>query len=213
MLILCFTDSFVQKTLQQLDGSCVVTSNTKLACKLFRQESFFFANIWKKIVSKEYCFTHHDYKMCFPPKCRYHNVLIGHVGELLQKVDAFCFTYQHVYCLYTIFKCRFSGNCLAKSGHLSDNTQRVVCANQQLSVVDRIPNIAKKLLREKYRRISRGFSKKTIPTQANDSIFAERIEQVGKTRVDLEVLKFVDCFLECYGKHISCLVTTKTNYI
>ena len=33
--------------------------------------------------------------MCFLPKCRYHNKLIVNIKELLQKLDAFCFKYQH----------------------------------------------------------------------------------------------------------------------
>ena len=43
------------------------------------------------IVSREYCIARHDDKMCFLPTCRYQIILIGNIGELLQKLDAFCF--------------------------------------------------------------------------------------------------------------------------
>ena len=59
---------------------------------------FISANTYEKyIVSK-------DDKMCFLPNCRYHIILIGNIKELLKKLDAFCFNYQHVDCLYTLFK-------------------------------------------------------------------------------------------------------------
>ena len=58
--------------------------------------------------------------MCFQPNCRYHIILIGNIKELLQKLDAFCFNYQHVDCLYTLFKYRFNGKIVIKIGQLFD---------------------------------------------------------------------------------------------
>ena len=63
---------------------------------------------------------------------------------MLQKLDAFCFNYQHVDCLYTLFKYRFSDEIVLKSGQLFDNLQRAVNFNQQNRGVDRMPSIAKK---------------------------------------------------------------------
>ena len=78
---------------------------------------FISASTYEKfIVSKEYCIARHDDKMCFLPNCRYHNILIGNIIELLQKLDAFCFNYQHVDCLYTLFKYRFIGKLVIRSG-------------------------------------------------------------------------------------------------
>ena len=73
------------------------------------------------IVSKEYCIARHGDKICFLPNCRYHIILIGNIKELLQQLDAFCFNYQHVDCLYTIFKYRFSDKIVIKKGQLFDN--------------------------------------------------------------------------------------------
>ena len=54
------------------------------------------ANTYKKnIVSRQYCIARHDDKICFLPNCRYHIILIGNIKELLQKLDALCFNYQH----------------------------------------------------------------------------------------------------------------------
>ena len=106
---------------------------------------FISANTYEKfIVSKEYCIANHDDKMCFLPNCRYHNILIGNIKDLLQKLDAFCFNYQHVDCLYTLFKYRFSGKFVVKSGQLFDSLQRAVHFNQQNRGVDRMSSIAKK---------------------------------------------------------------------
>ena len=72
----------------------------------------------KYIVCTDYCIAHHDDKTCFLPACKNHIVLYGNVQELLRKLDTFCFTYQHVDCLYTLFKYRFSGKVIAKSGQV-----------------------------------------------------------------------------------------------
>ena len=90
------------------------------------------ANTFEKfIVSKEYCIAHRDDKMCFLRNCRYHIILIGNIKQLLQKLDAFCFNYQHVDCLYTLFKYHFSGKNVVKIGQLFDNLQRAVHLNHQ----------------------------------------------------------------------------------
>ena len=78
---------------------------------------FFSANTSENyIVSNGYCIARQDDEMWFMPNCRYHIILIGNIEELLQKLDGFCFIYQHVDCLYTLFKYRFSGKIVLKSG-------------------------------------------------------------------------------------------------
>ena len=87
---------------------------------------FISANTYEKFVSKDYCIARHDDKMCFLPNCRYHIIIIGNIEELLLKLDAFCFNYQHVDCLYTLFKYRFIGKIVIKSGQFFDNLQTAV---------------------------------------------------------------------------------------
>ena len=88
------------------------------------------ANTYEKdIVSKEYCIAHQDDKICFLPNCRYHIILVGNIKKSLQKLDEFCLSYQHLDCLYTIFKYRFIGKFVIKSGKLFDNLQRAVHFN------------------------------------------------------------------------------------
>ena len=159
---------------------------------------------------KEYCIAGHDDKMCLLPNCRYHIILIGNIKELLQKLDAFCFNYQHVDCLYTLFKYRFSGKIVLKSGQLFDNLQRAVHFNQQNRGVERMPSIAKKrLLRKKIKKHLLSYFQKTKLTKTSESVFADRIEQVKKTKFELELIKIVDCFLECHGNYTSYLVSFK----
>ncbi len=100
----------------------------------------------KYIVCKDYCIAHHNEKTCFLPACKYHIVLLGSVQELLKNLDTFCFTYQHVDCLYTLFKYRFSGKVIAKGGQVFDNVQRAVDFNHSNKGVDRMSSIAKKRL-------------------------------------------------------------------
>ena len=107
----------------------------------------------KYIACKDYCIAHHNEKTCFLPACKYRIVLLGNVQELLKKLDTFCFTYQHVDCLYTLSQYRFSGKVIAKSGQVFDNEQRAVVFNHRIKAVDRMPSIAKmRLLRKKYKK-------------------------------------------------------------
>ena len=160
------------------------------------------------MVSKEYCFARHDDKMCFLPNCRYHYILIGDIKELLQKLDAFCFNFQHVDCLYTLLKYRFSSKIVLKSGQLFDNLQRAAHFNQQNRGVDRMPSIAKKrLLRKNFKKLSLSSFQKTKSTQTSGSGSPDRIEQLEKVLFENELIKFVDCFLDGHGNYNSILVS------
>ena len=137
----------------------------------------------KKKVCKDYCIAHHNEKTCFLPACKYHIVLLGNVQELVKKLDSFCFTYQRVDCLYTLFKNRFSGKVIAKTGQVFDNVQRTVDFNHRNKGVDRMPSIAKKsFLRRKYKKHLFSSFQKTKATQTSGKVFAERIEKVKKTK-------------------------------
>ena len=93
---------------------------------------FVSANTYEKhIVKKENCIVHHDVKMCFFPNFRYHILLKGDIKDLLQKLEAFCFNYQHVDSLYIIFKNRFFARNVVNSGQLFDNVQRAVHFNHK----------------------------------------------------------------------------------
>ena len=172
---------------------------------------FFSANTYEKsFVSKEYCIARHDDKICFLPTCSYHIILIGNIKELLQNLDAFYFNYQHVDCLYTLFKYRSSGKIVVKRGQIFDNLQRAVHFNQQNRGVYRMPTIEKKrLLREKYKKHLLSSFQKTKLTQTSGSVFADRIEQVKRTKLEIELIKIVDCFLHGYGNYSSSLVSFK----
>ena len=161
----------------------------------------------KYIVSKAYCFARHDDKMCFLTNCGYHNILIGNIKELLQKVDSFCSIYQHVDCFYTLFKYRFSDKIVLKSGQLFENLQRAVHFNQQNRGMDRMPSIAKtRLLWKKYKKLLFSSFQKTKWTQTSGSVFVDRIDQVKKTNFELELLEMLDCFLDGHGNYTSNLV-------
>ena len=142
----------------------------------------------KYILCKDYCIAHHNDKTCFLPACKYHIVLLGDVQELLKKLDTSCFTYQHVDCLYTLFKYRFSAKVIAKSGQVFDNVQRAVDFNHRNKGVDRMPSIAKKrLLRKKYKKHLFSSFQKTKTTQTSGLVFAERIEKVKRTKFEIEL--------------------------
>ena len=179
--------------------------------KISEKSLFISATTYEKyIVCKDYCIAHHNEKTCFLPACKYHIVILGNVQELLKKLDTFCFNYQHVDCLYTLFKYRCSGKVFAKSGQVFDNLQRAVDFNHRNKGVDTMPSIAKKrLLRKKYKKHLFSSLQKTKTTQISGSMFAERIEKVKKTKFELDLIKFVDCFLDGHGNYDSNLVSFK----
>ena len=97
------------------------------------EKSFFISakTCEKYIVCKNYCIAHLDDQTCSLPTCKYHNILLGDIEELLHKLDTFCFTYQHVDCPYTLFKNRFIGKIISKSGKVFDNVRRAISFNQK----------------------------------------------------------------------------------
>ena len=73
-----------------------------------------------------------------------------------------------------------------------------------------MPSIAKKrLLRKKLKQHFMSPLQKNKSTQTSGSVFAERIEKVKKTKFDLELIKYVDCFLDGHGSYDSNLVSFK----
>ena len=91
---------------------------------------FFSANTYEKhIVRKEYCIARHDdNKMCFLPNCRYHIFLTGNIKQLLQKLDALCFNFQHVDCLYN-----FSSTASATKLFSRVDNSLIICRGQFIS--------------------------------------------------------------------------------
>ena len=110
--------------------------------------------------------------------------------------------------LYTLFKYRFSGKSIAKSGQVFDNVQRAVDFNHRNKGVDRMPSLAKKrILRKNFKKQLFSSFQKTKTTQTSSLVFAERIEKVKKTKIELELMKIVGCFLDGHGNYDSNLVS------
>ena len=69
--------------------------------KFLERGLFISATTYEKyIFCNDNCIAHHDDKTCLLPACKYHVLLLGEIEDLLHKLDKFCFTYQHVECLY-----------------------------------------------------------------------------------------------------------------
>ena len=181
-------------------------------CAKVSEESLFIsAKTYEKyIVYKNHCIAHHNNKTCSLPAGNYHIILLGQIEELLLKLDTFCFTYQHVDCLYTMFKYRFGGKVVAESGNVFDKVQRAISFNQRNRGVDKMPSVAKKrLLRKKFEQHYVSAHQKNKSTQTSRSVFAERIETAKKTNFELELIKMVDCFLDGHGSYDSNSVSFK----
>ena len=127
-----------------------------------------------------------------------------------------CFNYRHVDCLHTLFKYRFSGKIVVRSGKLFDNAQRAVQFSHQNRGVDRMPSIAKKrLLRKKYRKHLLTFFQKTKLTQTSQSLQTDLNKLT--TKLQLKLMKSVDWSLDGHGNYTSNSVnfriqSLKTNH-
>ena len=68
----------------------------------FSKWAIFSANTYEKYsVCKDSCIAQHEEKLCLLPNYRYHIVLKEDIDGMLQKLDAFCFTYSLGLSLYT----------------------------------------------------------------------------------------------------------------
>ena len=80
--------------------------------------------------------------------------------------------------------------------------------------MDRMPSIAKKrLLTKKYEKTLVEVLPKTKLTQTSGSVFADRIEQVEKTKFELELIKIVDCLLDGYSNYTSNFISFNIKYL
>ena len=176
------------------------------------EKSLFFSptTYEKYIVCKDYCIAHHHEKTCSIYACKDHIILLREIEELLHNLETFCFTYQRVDCLFTLFKYRFNGKIIAKSGKLFDNVQRALPLTKETEEWTKCRYIAKKrLLRKKFEQHFLSALQKDESTQTSGSVFAERIEKAKKTKFQLELIKIVDWFPDGHGSYDSNLVSFK----
>ena len=136
----------------------------------------FFASANKNeeyIICKEYCTAHHDYKLCFLPNCRYRNLLIGAIDELPEKLNAFCHTYQHVDCFYTLFKYRFSIKFWTRVDRCLIMCKEQSILTEETGERTRFPILKKWLLRKKYKKHFLISFQQTNSTQTTGQVFAD----------------------------------------
>ena len=82
--------------------------------------------------------------------------------------------------------------------------------NHQNRGLDRLPSVSKKeFLRKKYKIFLLSSFEKIEPMETSRSSLADRIEQVKKTKIELELIKILYFFLDGHGNFTSNLVTFK----
>ena len=126
-------------------AAIMLQTTPRVYAKISEKSFYISAKTYEKyIVCKDHCIALHSNRTCSLPVFKCHITLLGQIEEIPLKLDPFCFTYQHVDCLYTLFKYRFNGKIIAKSGNVFDNVQREIFFNQRNRRVDKIPSVAKK---------------------------------------------------------------------
>ena len=216
----CFQIHFFKKKTQQSDGSCNVTSDSQLLYKLFKKNLFFPANLFEKyIVTKELCIARHDDETCFLPSSRCHIILIGDNNESPETLDAFCLSYN----TWTVCTNFSSTDSVAKL--LSRVVNYLILCRGQFTATNKtehwkkmLSKAKKRLSRKKYKKHSLSSFQKIKSMQSSGSCITDRMEQVKKTKFELELMKIVDCFLVGHDKYTSNLVSSiikslQTNHI
>ena len=112
-------------------------------------------------------------------------------------------------CQYSLFKYRFNGKTIAKSGNVFENVQRAISFNQKKEEWTKCRELQKKALEKKIKQRFMGALQKNNSTQTSGSVFAERIEKGKKTIFEWELIAFVDCFLDGHGYYDTKLVSFK----
>ena len=151
----------------------MLQANPSFYANVSEKNFFISATTYEKhIACKDYCIAHYDDKTCFQPVCKYRMITPGELGEVLQKLDTFCFTYQHVNSLHTLSKHRFKGKIV--NGIVFDNVQMAIFFNQTKCRVLHLKNLEKKFKHHFVSSLQKANRCKTVVRSFNS---AERIEK------------------------------------
>ena len=134
-----------------------------------------------------------DEETCFLPICRQIIKLLGDIDGLIQKVDAFCFTYQHVHFLHTLSNIGSLGKMMKRMDICLMMCREQYVLNYEMGL-NRRPSIAVKDYWRKGTKTLLSSFQKTKPTQIIGSVLVETSKQVSRTKFKLESKNFSDYF-------------------
>ena len=161
-------------------------------------------------MNKEYCIAHHDAEMCFVPKCLCHLLLLGNVEELLRKLTH-CVSHINMWTSSThsssidsveimlSTEVKWLIRCKKQSNLFRETEEWTQCPPSQKS------DSWGKSIESSFLTCIR----KANSTRTSWSVFAKRVEKNENTKYELDLLKFVERFLDCFGNYISNLKTFK----
>ena len=135
---------------------------------------------------------------------------------MLQKLNAFFEQPSRgvSLCLSAFLKCQMCGKSVVEGGQLCRNVQRAVHFNLKNRGMDRMPSIAlKKSFRKKYYKHLLSYFQKTKLTKTKASIFAESVNQIKKTKLQLEPNKFADFFVDGQSIYTSSFVSLRKIFV
>ena len=134
---------------------------------------------------------------------------MGDIKELLQNLDAFCFNYQQMDCLYTLFQYHLSSKSVIKTGQSFDIPEISLFQPPKQSNGQNAQHCEKETFEEKNKQYLLSSFQSTKLTQISGSVLLNRNEQVKKKKFQIEQTKSVDCFQERHGNFAKNLVSLK----
>ena len=119
----------------------------------------------------------------------------------MQRLDNFKFyIYQEIDCLNTLFKHRIHSSIVTSSGEVFNQHSRAFQHILRWKGAKKVPSIAKKrLIRKKFKRHLPSFNQKLASTQTYGTAFLDRIGKVQNSKYENDLLKIIDCFINCHG--------------
>ena len=167
--------------------------------------SIYQENINKFLITSNYSVAIHK-DFCSVEKCTYHILLYSEEGpeSLLKKLNGSTFLYQHVDCVFTLYKFRFYGNIVRKNGEIIDELEKAVKYIESHKYLEKCPSITKKrLLRKKF---CGRVPTVTTSTQTCSYSFDKRIQMLRNSKYELDLLNIIDCMIDGQGSVYSKFV-------
>ena len=152
------------------------------------------------LLTKKYSFANHNDNFCPLKPCRCHIILISSsVKEILEAIENLSYIYQTVDGLYTLYKYQFFASIIEKSGVVFAQLTRAVEHNLENKYVEKVPSISKKRLSKKtFKRHLLRAEQRNASSQTLGSSFLDRVHSLRNSKYESELIKIIDCLLDCH---------------
>ena len=210
--ILLISDPFCHFLSQHSDGSLYFTNNSQLLRKNFRKKFLYFCkNIWKKtfFVNTTASPITTINRALYP--------LVTITIHYLEKLSNCYINWIHFVSPINTWTVFIPCSSTDSAEKLLQRVEKCLTMCKEQSLVPKkqksgqnAEHCKKEALEKKFEQHFMNALQKNKSLQTSSSVFVERIEKAKKTKFELELTKFIDCFLDGHCSYDSNLVYFKT---